>query len=244
MAEFSNAPFEASLAKISRAQKHIKELEDMAAAYLATEPAKVSYDPTPPDGMKTGFRFNFSIRGVPIEMGAALGDAIHNLRSALDLMASDLCRLNGKSPEDVYFPFCDEEGYLDKMIVKRHFDRAGDAAVKLLRELKPYKGGNSALRALHDLDVQDKHQMLIPSPLSVAGPILELHDGKGNYHRDEQGQPKPKIVGDPNKPSEIKLVLPDTCALAGQELIPTLHKLVETTATIVERFKALVAPSG
>lgn len=237
-------PFKASRVKIDRAKKHIAELEKLAAAYLATEPAKIRFDPTPPEGMKTGFKFHFLIVGAPEEMGAVLGDVIHNLRAALDLMACEACRLNDQSDEDVLFPFCEEADYLDKMIKQRHFERAGDAAVKLIKELQPYIGGNLILRAIHDLDIQDKHQMLIPTPVAVGGPILELHDGKGNYHVDEDGRPAPKIHGDPNKPSAVKLQFPNGTALAGQEMIPTAHKLVETTAAIIERFEALFTPAG
>lgn len=236
-------PFKASLVKIDRAKKHIKEFEDMAADYWASEPVKVRFDPTPPDGMKTGFKFHFDHRAAPEEMSAVLGDVIHNLRSALDLMATELATLNEKSPKGVYFPFCDDAGEIDAAIKDKKFDRAGDEAVNLLKEMKPYKGGNILLRALHDFDIQDKHKMLIPTSTSAASPVFELHDGTGKYHTDEHGRPMPKIVGDPNKPSETRLEFPNDSVFAGKEIIPTLHDLVKTAAGTVEAFKALSAPT-
>lgn len=237
-------PFKASFIKIERAKKHIREIEELAADFLASDPATVRFDPNPPEGMKMGFQFHFSVKGMPSELCGALGDAIHNLRSALDLMASDLCRLNNASPDDVLFPFCENESYLDSMIKRRNFNRAGEAAVRLLKEWKPYIGGNKELRAIHDLDVQDKHQMLIPGAVGVASPILELYDENKKPYLDVDGNPAPKIHGDPNRPSSVQLQFPVDSALAGQALIATLHDLVDLTTSIIESFKALSTPTG
>lgn len=168
-------------------------------------------------------------------MSAIVGDIIHNLRAALDLMAAELCRLNKESDDGVYFPFCETADKLAEMIKRRKFDRAGPAAVRLLTELKPYKGGNAALRGIHDLDIQDKHQSLIPNVMTVASPVFRM-DIIG-------GVLKPVPIGDHSKPSEIRLLMPAGSAFADKELLPTLHELVKLTASIVERFKLLVAPA-
>lgn len=238
-------PFKASFVKLARAKKLVNELEQIVADYIGTNPVEFNVGPSPPDSGIAGVRIEFSgQKPVPDELGSVFGDVIHNLRAALDLMACDLCKLKGASTKDVYFPFCESVSQLPKMIIKRHFDQAGPEAVRLLHELQPYKGGNTALRAIHDLDIQDKHQMLIVTPMSFASPILELHDGSGNYYRDEHGRLAPRVVGDPTKPSEIRLQFPPDGALAGKDLIPTLHELVETTAGVIEAFKALTAPAG
>ena len=57
--------------------------------------------------------------------------------------------------------------------MKKNFDRAGPDAVRLLRTYRPCTGGNATLRALHDLDVQDKHQAFIPA-ISTA-PMPATH---------------------------------------------------------------------
>jgi hypothetical protein len=42
---------------------------------------------------------------VPVEFSAIIGDVLHNLRAALDLMAVQLVRLNHQSDDEVYrFP--------------------------------------------------------------------------------------------------------------------------------------------
>jgi len=233
----TDTPFSAPFLKVDRAKRHLAELESVIADYLAKKPIRWSGNIEVRDRVAQ-IKLGFEQDPVPPEVSSILGDIIHNLRSSLDLLASDLCRMKGESPEDAYFPFCDEQPFLPKMIKQRHFDRAGPEAVKLLMELKPYKGGNIALRAIHDLDIQDKHQRLIVNQIHASSPIIDLGP------EEVRGKVPPKFVGDPTEPSEVKLTFPADCALAGQDLIPTLHDLVETTAAIIERFKVLVTPAG
>jgi hypothetical protein len=144
--------FAASRLKLERARHFIRELEVEEQNYRGGDPLTVSMED--PDIVLV------EVRKVPPWAGAIVGDAVHNLRTALDLMASELARLSGRSDEDVYFPFAADEEQLQKAIQKR-FRKAGDDAVELLRKFAPYRGGNHALRALHDLDVQDKHTSII-----------------------------------------------------------------------------------
>jgi hypothetical protein len=91
------------------------------------------------------------------------------------------------------------------MIKRRGFDKAGAAAVKLMTELQPYRGGNVALRAIHDLNIRDKHKMLIVNPVSFSSPVIDTRAPGGGF----------AIVGDPTKPSETKLLFPADSALTG-----------------------------
>ena len=102
-------------------------------------------------------KLTFTNEPFPEELSAIFGDIVHNLRTALDLAASACVRANGKSDKGVFFPFCKEASELDAMIKRRNIDRAHPDVVSYIRSLAPYKGGNIALRAIHDLDVRDKH---------------------------------------------------------------------------------------
>ena len=56
---------------------------------------------------------------VPSAWAAIIGDVIHNLRSSLDLTASDVHRLTGGKPQDtekVHYPFCKNKDDLNEMI--------------------------------------------------------------------------------------------------------------------------------
>jgi hypothetical protein len=149
-------PFSASAIKIRRAQTHLAELELEIAKFIDANPVTV----TTQSRRSTEVTVNFV--GVSEIISAIVGDIIHNLRAALDLAACDLVRIRGESDRGVYFPFCDSPEDLRDMIKRKRFNRAGRNAVALLHELRPYRNGNSALRAIHDLDIQDKHQF--PDP--------------------------------------------------------------------------------
>jgi len=226
----SPSAFRPSYLKIERAKRHFDELHQVAQEYLATNPVTVSTREYP-----GGFAFTMDVQGAPEVMSAILGDIFHNLRSSLDLMAAALVRANGKPDDDVYFPFSGNEADLDLMIKRRNFDRAGDAAVKLLKETRPYKGGNLALRAVHDLNIYDKHRALIVNSMQIASPVIDTRP---------EGGGAPRIVGDPNKPSEMNLVFPEVAGLGGREVFKTLEELVEAAARVVESFEPLVAPAG
>jgi hypothetical protein len=223
-------PLSAPQAKIERARKHLAEFEAEAAAYLKKSPPQFSGEQIQgPDGL--AFNFALFVTGPPEVLGTIIGDVIHNLRTALDITACELVRIAGESDVDVYFPFCRDASVLEEMIQRRHFDRAGPHAMSLLRSLKPYREGNAALRAIHDLDIQDKHRNLIPNAVAVAGPVIQMWEDDGTIN--------PRIIGDPNLPSEVKLVFPNGLGLDGLEVIPTLRELVVLIDKTVDAFRAI-----
>ena len=87
------------------------------------------------------------------------------------------------------------------------------------------------LSVIHDLDIRDKHQALIPNVMGVASPIIQLYSDDGTFN--------PLVIGNPNAPSEIRLVFPNEAGPEGRQLIPTLHELVQLVEGIVEDFRAL-----
>ena len=89
-------PFSAPSAKTQRARKHLAELGEEVATYIAGGPAKFNATPTMKDGLRRiEIRANFS--GPPESMGVIVGDIVHNLRAALDLTACEMVRAAGES---------------------------------------------------------------------------------------------------------------------------------------------------
>ncbi|SEC57945.1 hypothetical protein SAMN05519104_1649 [Rhizobiales bacterium GAS188] len=223
-------PLSAPSVKIQRARKHLAELEAEVASFIIGKPIKFTVEAIEANGERT-FIFNMHMGAVPETLGAIIGDIIHNLRAALDLTACEMVRAAQQSDVGVYFPFSESAEELDGIIRRRHFDRAGAEAVALLQSLKPYRNGNTSLRSIHDLDIHDKHRALIPNVMSAASPIIQMWE--------DDGTPNPRVIGDPNAPTEIKIVFPSEVGPAGQELLPTLHELVQLVERIVEAFRAL-----
>ncbi len=192
------APFEASKLKLERAAEHLQEFNREAIAYLNSKPCAIVVEPFPGglhEQMGTQ-SWNARIRkAIPTKFSTLIGDAVHNLRSALDLLICDLVRINNKNPDNVYFPFCSSAADLPHAIRKRNVHRAGRDVVQAIESLKPYKGGNVVLRLIHDLDIADKHQALLPVLSGVSLPLgklfgTNLPDNVGNWQSliDHDGQ--------------------------------------------------------
>jgi hypothetical protein len=215
-----------SFIKIRRAKKHIADLEQAFELYLEKTPPRFTAENRKINDRNVIY---FEMRSEPFqeEVPAIFGDAIHNMRAALDIAAVGCVKANNKNDNNVHFPFCENATDLDRVIMDKNLHRAHADVVDYVKSLAPYKGGNIALRAMHDLDILDKHRAMIPQTISVSSPILELHDGNGNYYDP------PRIVGCRNTPSEIKFVFPDESPFAKEEIIPTLHKLAGLTDGIV-----------
>jgi hypothetical protein len=93
----------------------------------------------------------------------AVGDAIHNLRSALDHLAYQLVDIGteGKGPfEDVYFPISRNAAIYEKAKVRKVAGMVKEA-IGAIDAVKPYGGGNDLLWDLHRFDILDKHRLLI-----------------------------------------------------------------------------------
>ena len=171
-------PFHGSKLKIARAETHISELADKIPVYLARDPFAVFREINTDTG-----KDQVSMRGreeVPDEFIGIFGDAVHNLRSALDILANDLVVLSGVTPKKVYFPFGrDPDNFEDQLNQK--MAGAKPDILNVIRGVKPFPaafGGNEFLRSLHDLDIQDKHIAIIRPHLraSVTVPLVQIEN--------------------------------------------------------------------
>jgi hypothetical protein len=228
--------FSAPLIKIARARKHLTELQEEIGVFLSIEPVRWRSsiaENRRREGRNARVAIQLRIVLPPEHLGAIIGDIVHNLRSALDLVACEMVRaVEGKdlNVDRVYFPFCKNAENLEDMIRTRQFHRAGERAVQVLRGLKPYHGGNAALRAIHDLDIQDKHTSLILALTRVTGRMVGRLDNDGTRHI--------AFASDPPETPEV-VIFPSGSVLAGQEIIPTLHQLVELALGVEDTFRAL-----
>src|SRR3954447_22792037 len=96
-------PFLGPKLKLERAKRHVHELDVALSAYVARNPCVLIGEGDPKGG---GWRVRVSVREPPPEEAAVIiGDIIHNLRSALDLLVNDLAALAGDHSGRPRFPF-------------------------------------------------------------------------------------------------------------------------------------------
>jgi hypothetical protein len=145
-------------AKLDRADRHTAELKRKIAAFLEREPFVIERQE------EKGGRLVFRVRvrqEPPIHISTIIGDAIHALRTSLDLLAGQLVLVNGGTPtRATCFPIAETEGAFRQQLPAA-LAGASKRAIAAVRSLKPYRTGNANLWLLHHLDIVDKHRLLL-----------------------------------------------------------------------------------
>ena len=217
--------------KLRRSASHISGLEDATREYFETDWYSCDFARSP-EGQ---YSLKVVVRGSPRDFGLIVGDAVHNLRAALDLLAVEVVARNGGNTKNVYFPFADAAENLDEMIKRRNFHRASIEDQAALRQLRPFTGGNSLLRSLNDLDIQDKHHSLIPHATFMTSPKISVKtDSNGHPSGFAEGQLKLEV--DPTEKPVVKFTFPQDSVLANDEVVPALWLLHEHVGAIVDKF--------
>jgi hypothetical protein len=148
--------------KIERAEEHIRDLRRRALQFsdhrhdvLVEHDAEIDCDV---------LKF-VSCQAIPPDLMCIAGDAIHNLRCALDFAMSEIEFVTtGKRTHNVMFPVRKTIGQLETFIQRRLKEKAPREVLDFIKnEVQPYeRGSGDAIWQLHRLDLVDKHQLLIP----------------------------------------------------------------------------------
>lgn len=146
--------------KIRRAKQHVNDLESAIRVFLDRQPYRIVSEEQPETGKKL-YRVRVAEQP-PKSWATFIGDAVHNLRSALDHLAWQLVEAGGGMPGDqTAFPVGNDVKSLESELARR-VHGAHPEAVDAIRRLQPYKGGNGDLLwRLHRLDIYDKHRLLL-----------------------------------------------------------------------------------
>ena len=235
--------------KIQRANKHIGELQAVLDSFLKTNFYRLGIDKNLNDG--TNVVMFESSGTLPSEVPLIIGDAIHNLHTALDLMIWEIESRIGKPDRSTKFPFYQTRSELVGAIENRNLKAAPEISRVIIDDIKPYKGGNDLLYGLHDLDITDKHKLLIPIVsivelrgasgeddcggrfknlnffITQSGRINALSSTK-NLKITNYGQPSFEIRFDKGEVFEDKPV------------ISTLHQLWQLVSGIIGKFETSV----
>ncbi|HEV2303151.1 MAG TPA: hypothetical protein VGR91_16410 [Stellaceae bacterium] len=157
---------------------------------------------------------------------------------------------NGGNAKSVYFPFCADATELRARIKECRLHAAGADVVKAIETLKPYRGGNALLRAIHDMDIADKHQALLPvlgaATISIKAVIRHPNIGLPAFSTRivKDGQilvgtpPFPGIDIGAEIPVEFFLAFGGAPGFGGRVVLEFLKSLAQETNGI---FKALTA---
>ena len=250
-----SSPFDGPKLKIARGRRHVAELDAKVTAYLKDDTWAMLLQLDKYTG-----KHRIALKGkaqIPGEFSTIFGDAIHNFRTALDILANDLVALSGVQPKKVYFPFGkDAAGFEDEL--KAKMAQAPVDIQEIVRSLRPFTG---ILRALHDLDIADKHIAIMSIaagghtgslPMRKTN-VESLPSGGGRltYEADLRALRTTPIdlTGFPPDPdpdvetvgkiagSELDLVIHSGMPLEGSSVVKALKQLRDLVESIVQMFE-------
>ncbi len=193
-----SGPLADAYAKLTWADVHVDR--------LVAEIGEVGEIPTRPVTAEDGLDYPYDhlrkilIPEIPGHLAFIVGDAVHNIRTALDYLMSALAFQNGKSGRHPTFPICESREQLEKHKSMRFVSPSARAFIE---SQCPYKGGCDVLWWLHRIDIIDKHRKL---SLLEHGPPISVfvkgrHSGRGAWYmtpnywlEQDSGAPRQSVV--------------------------------------------------
>jgi hypothetical protein len=254
------APFHSSRLKIERASKHINDLHNRILAFAANDSyaLRVRHDgKIGSDVLETEVA-----KSLPEDFAPILGDALHNLKSALDVAINQILFLKLGAFDDYgRFPIRKSRDELANAVKGGKISQASKAVADFIVDVvKPYQGGNDALWALHTLNILDKHRILLPMMQITAVHDIRAEDETGeliligtwvitrnriatheclrsrNVKITNHGHPTLLVLFEKGLPME------------GEAVVPALIQLTESVSGVLEEIETVflgenVAPS-
>lgn len=151
-------------AKLERADENINNLNLELTRFLR-------------DNYRIGHQFNIQARKyiftahgeseVPPRFSVLIGEIVHNLRSILDHVVTQLAAIGpgGGNPYVLEFPICRTPEKFKQSCQSGKIKGVTGSAATLIEELQPYRTSDpvdtSSLLILHDLNRSDKHRLLV-----------------------------------------------------------------------------------
>jgi hypothetical protein len=152
--------------KLERAREHIEAIRARCQAFTDREPppfsSRIEQNSAPEGAVE--YRVYAVVREQPPpDLAPMIGDAVHNIRSALDYLAYELAPPNVRSKGTTQFPICDTEQKF-KSSAYRIEGITGNER-ELIERLQPFRSVNprtAPLAVLNRLSNRDKHRLLVP----------------------------------------------------------------------------------
>ena len=246
--------FASSRLKVERAKKHIDEINGLLRDFAQSDFYSLEIEQEA-DARINFLRIEVDQSGFPLDdIALTIGDAVHNLRSALDHLWYQVVLCCGGTPTKwTRFPVGDAGDSL-VAILNSALDKKQitiPIVDLLMAGIKSYQGGNAAIWGLHNLNIRDKHEMLVPALKLMAVLDVRLEDenhmpiGRGNYYLDESSRIRlreadGRTVSVKDKGHAAAQILFDIgTPFEGDPVVPTLVRVTKEVERIVEAFVLL-----
>jgi hypothetical protein len=235
--------------KVERAVKHINDLQRLGQEFADAHPHIVNIQADPDTGCD---RLSIApAEQLPDNLLLVLGDALHNLRSAIDhawfqVVTSD--------PNYRKFPVRETREGVEAAINGLKENACEDIKRFVVDVVQPYRGGKGEhFLALHDLDIEDKHSLLIAH--------RQWTRIQGMVARDERGEEfvipdwlivPPHTASEPFEGHErfqitnfgdarTHVTFGEGMPLQGHYVLPTLNNLTKLVTSLISCFESILA---
>ncbi|HTA48891.1 MAG TPA: hypothetical protein VK930_05515 [Verrucomicrobiae bacterium] len=199
-------------------------------------------------------------RGLPkIDAALIIGDALHNLRSALDIMyCRALYSTTGATGRFTKFPIFDERQELINAVNGgfKKLSLLDDPSAIKIRDvvadvIKAYATGNPTLWALNEMSIMDKHQLLVPTFKLMRFTDISLQDDEGNvfladrqpYYTEEscpfQIERKGNLTVKDKGRAATRIIFSVGTPCSGDPVIPTLDWIAKEVTHTIDAFEGL-----
>jgi hypothetical protein len=174
--------------KIERAKKHIRDIEKRISGLEDSYSAVIDIHP------KFGYKcikYDFADKVAVKDISLLIGDALHNLKCALDY--GWIIVLERHAPSAIgtktQFPAHPSRDALQDALTRTKIDvLCASLFALMLTQIKPYPGGNNAIWAVKELNILDKHRLLLPLITYAGIDGLEMEDERGELRKGSGSQ--------------------------------------------------------
>lgn len=242
--------------KIKRARRHIDEIardSDPLSKDLyevRVEANRSVAIMAKPDLYKLTYR---PIQPIAEHFGAIIGDAINNMREALDYWAN--AAINTRRPGlKVHFPFAAEWKQLETSpnypAIHKYFP---ELAVYIRDHIKPCRNTNLELWASTHLGNFNKHNDFVPTITMASINAINVKSGgavvtnlnmtaNAGYPINlvDSGHP---ISFDDNFTTSVELVFPKGAVFADQHVVPTLESMLKAVSDTLDALTKFIRPN-
>lgn len=172
--------FAAATLKVERANKHIADLDAIISALPDAYTSII--EPNEKLGQTIKY-FPPDVAKIAADMAVIIGDAIHNLRVAVEYAYLGAVQRHAPSVLDKHtkFPTGETRKNIEDALKSRKIHVLSPKLFdRILADIKPYVvGGNCLIKMLHDWDVSDKHWLLTPLMRVAEIRDIVVEDAKG-----------------------------------------------------------------
>lgn len=241
--------YDSARLKLGRAKHHISDFERVSVQTLEAYRLKIKPD------LDTGNSIvKFSSEALDPALNLIFGDAIVNMRSALDHCYAVAVGAENERTGQNFFPIRDTRKNIETVFEDTKKKRPLVPKVLqdlILNEIKPYNGGDEIICGLNTLANIDKHRLLITI---IGKTILTFSYTHGNItfkdctlitqagekRNISSGPGAPEFKGEQKATLQINIDEREPSIFYGKPVVPTLISIADKVSSVIEAVAAII----